>query len=99
MSMVLLEAAMAGKAIVCTTVGESSELLRHGETAMLVEPGDLASMADALTLLVQDAGLRDRLGDAAASELQQQCSAKAMVARYSSLYLRVLALTGGTRLR
>ncbi|MGH8249495.1 MAG: glycosyltransferase [Steroidobacteraceae bacterium] len=90
MSMVLLEAAIAGKPVVCTAVGEAREILRHGETGLLVEPGDEVSMARALTALVQDPAFRERLGGAAAGELRDRCSAARMVAEYESLYRHVL---------
>jgi len=56
------EAAAAGLPIVCSTAaGAAGDLALHGENALLVEPDDEAAVADALRLLLSDAGLRARL--------------------------------------
>jgi glycosyltransferase involved in cell wall biosynthesis len=58
----ILEAMARGVAVVSTPVGGIAELIRHGETGLLVPPEDPAAMARALTLLARNPGLRVRLG-------------------------------------
>ena len=90
MSMVLLEAAAAGKAIVCTAVGEADRIIENGRTGIVVQPGDHAAMVDALERLVLDEKLRARLGRAAQRDVASRCSADQMVAAYTALYSRIL---------
>jgi glycosyltransferase involved in cell wall biosynthesis len=53
----------------CRSVGVI-DCLRDGENGLLVEPGDRAALAEALTRLVDDAELRRRL---AANALEECC--------------------------
>jgi glycosyltransferase involved in cell wall biosynthesis len=63
--MVLPEAGAAELALVSTDVGAIHEIVRDGETGLLVPPGDQAALTAALRTLVADADLRARLGRAA----------------------------------
>lgn len=60
----MIEALAAGKPLVASAVGGIPEVVREGETGLLVPPGDAAALADALRRLVEDAPLRARLGSA-----------------------------------
>ena len=62
---VLLEAAAAGAAIVATAAGGTTDLVRHGETGLIVPVGDSERLRQALELLASDAALRQRLAAAA----------------------------------
>ncbi len=62
---VLLEAAAAGAAMIATPAGGTTDLVRHGETGLLVPPGDPRALAEALELLASDDALRERLASAA----------------------------------
>lgn len=53
-----------GKAVVAPAVGPVKEVLREGETGLLITPGSAAEMAQAIIRLVRDAELRRRLGSA-----------------------------------
>jgi glycosyltransferase involved in cell wall biosynthesis len=61
---VLMEAQSQGLACVATAVSAIPELIRDGETGLLVPPDDVAALATALARLARDADLRARLGDA-----------------------------------
>ena len=69
----LLEAMMAGRPIVATSVGGVPEMIRHGQEALLVAPQDPQALAAAITCVLTDPALARRLGQ----------SAKAASARYS----------------
>ncbi|HLZ34215.1 MAG TPA: glycosyltransferase [Nitrospira sp.] len=49
----ILEAMAAGRPVVATTVGGIPEFVRQGETGILVKPGDAASLANAISSLLQ----------------------------------------------
>jgi len=61
---VLLEAQSQQLACVSTRVSGIPELIQDGVTGLLVEPRAVASLADALTRLIDDPALRRRLGEA-----------------------------------
>jgi glycosyltransferase involved in cell wall biosynthesis len=61
----LFEYMAMGKAIVASNLDQIGEVLRHGETAWMVPPGDAPTLADGLARLVDDRQLRASLGDAA----------------------------------
>ncbi|MGQ0486738.1 MAG: glycosyltransferase family 4 protein [Hyphomicrobiales bacterium] len=63
--MSVVEAMAAGLAVVATPVGAVEEIVTHGETGLLVQPGNAGQLADALRQLILDAPLRARLGKAA----------------------------------
>lgn len=70
MNYTLLEAMGAGQAIVSTNVGGPAEVLKDGETALLVPPDDPGAMAKALKRLLDDPALAARLGQAARAEVE-----------------------------
>lgn len=59
----VLEAMASGTPVVCSRVGGLPEVVRDGETGLLVEPGDLDGLRDRLALLLGDRRLARRLGD------------------------------------
>ena len=76
----LFEYMAAGRAIVATRVGQIPDMLRDGETALLVPPEDPQAMAVALARLQDDDDLRARLGATARREAQLGHSWEARVA-------------------
>jgi len=64
--MVLLEAMSEGLACVsCDCETGPGEMIRHGENGWLVPANDVSALAEALDALMQDPGLRRRLGERA----------------------------------
>ena len=61
----LFEYMAMGKGIVASRLGQIGEVLAHEETGLLVEPGDVEELSDAILRLTQSPGLRERLGAAA----------------------------------
>lgn len=65
-----LEAMACGLAIVTTRTGAVPEYLENEVQALLVDPGDSTALAAALRRLIEDPGLRHRLGKAALRRVQ-----------------------------
>jgi glycosyltransferase involved in cell wall biosynthesis len=88
-----LQSAMA-LALPCisTSRGALGEVVRHNETALIAEP-NAQEFAAAMQLLMQDAALRRRLGDAARQEVQNRFSAERMVANTINVYEELLRET------
>ncbi len=60
----IIEAMASGVAVVATPVGAVPDIVRDGETGLLVRAGDVDALEAALTRLVRDRALRRRLGAA-----------------------------------
>ncbi len=91
MSMVVLEAMAAGRPILATAVGDNPQVLRQDETGILVPPGDADALAAGMIRLLQDEGLRSRLGRGAFDAYEAGFTARAMAQRYLATYQEVLA--------
>lgn len=70
-SMSMLESMMHGNCIVASGIDGIPEDVRHGVEAWLIPPADPVALADALEKLLQDAGLRSRMGDAAQARFME----------------------------
>ena len=90
MSVVILEAMAAGKPIVATRVGENSKILDDGVDGMLVTPGDVEGMVATLCRLLDDDGLRLRMGTAARAKVDRQFTVAHMAHAYEQVYRDVV---------
>jgi glycosyltransferase involved in cell wall biosynthesis len=76
----LLDLLAAGVPVVAEAVGQNREYIRHGETGWLVEPGGVADFAEAVSHLLENTRLRERLGQAAASDVRERFAWERLVA-------------------
>lgn len=90
LSIAVLEAMAVGRAIVASNVGGIPELLGHNERGRLVPPGDAASLATAITRLLDDEVSRRRLGQKALDHVSRHFGVPTMVASVESLYESIL---------
>ena len=87
----MAEAQACGVPTVCTELGTATSVVnRHGETGLVVRPGSVEALAEALATLGSDAALRARLGGRA-RELATRFASEPMVARTRAVYDEVLA--------
>jgi len=86
----LIAALAAGTAIVSTDVGGVRDVVRDGETGLLVEAGDTAGIASAFERLAADPGLRRGLAEAGRSDVRQRYSVERLVGDVDGLYRRLL---------
>jgi glycosyltransferase involved in cell wall biosynthesis len=88
----LLEAAACGRPLIASDVPGCREIARDGVNALLIPPDDPVALADAVTRLAADAGLRRRLGAAGRKLVEQEFSSErvghAVVALYAQLLNR-----------
>jgi glycosyltransferase involved in cell wall biosynthesis len=87
----VIEAMAAGKPVVATSVGALPEIIQHGETGLLVPPGDPPALANAIRMLLEDKRLATRLATAARARVEREFTAKRMVDRVTSVYTEALA--------
>ncbi len=86
----LLEAMLAGRAVVATDVGSVSDAVVDGKTGLIVPVDAPEAMAAALRRLRNDAGLRIRLGAAARDLVSRRFTPRAMAAAYEKVYEEIL---------
>lgn len=61
-----------GKAIVASNLDSMGSVLRHDETAILVEPGDVQSLTEGIVRLSNDPELCEYLGEKAHREVVEK---------------------------
>lgn len=93
MSVAVLEAMAAGRAVLATRVGENARVIEDGVDGLLVHPTDVEGMTAALAGLAADPGLRERLGKEAARKVAARFTVDGMAREYERIYLR-LATSG-----
>jgi glycosyltransferase involved in cell wall biosynthesis len=85
----LFEYMAADKAIIASRLGQIGEVLEHGVTAWLTEPGDVSDLAEGLAALAERPELRRELGANARREAIQrhswQQNSRRVIEAYSSL--------------
>ena len=91
MSRVLFEYLAAGRAVIASRVGVAAEVLKDGESALLVPGGDAPELARALDRLLGDPALRRRLGERAAVLSHERLSGARVTARLIDHYRRLAA--------
>jgi glycosyltransferase involved in cell wall biosynthesis len=86
----LLEAAACGLALIAGDVPGCRNIVRDGETGILVPPGDANALADAISRLARDAGLREVMGNNARALVEERYSERILVERMLGLYRELL---------
>ena len=84
--MALLEAMVAGKAIVASATSGIPEAIVDNREGLLVTPSDVAGLAEALRNLLTNPVRRASLGQAASVRAEKEFTAQVMAERYERLY-------------
>lgn len=87
-----LEAMASGRPLIATKVGGLEELVKHGKTGILVNPGSPDELADAIEMLLDDKNLRSRLGENARREAELEYSWDVVINKIINVYKTI---TGG----
>jgi glycosyltransferase involved in cell wall biosynthesis len=77
----LFEYMAMGRPVVASRLGQIGDILVHGDTAWLVDPGDVQALADGLTVLIDNPALQALLGSNARKIAVEQHSWRSHVLR------------------
>jgi len=91
MPAVLIEAGLTGVPCVATPIDAIPEVVVDGETGVLVAPGDVGALAEALRELLQDPDRRRRLGAAARAHCAARFTISVVAEQWAGVLRRVLA--------
>ncbi|HEY6772414.1 MAG TPA: glycosyltransferase, partial [Oxalicibacterium sp.] len=90
----LLQASAAGVPIITSRAGGLPEAVADNVSGLLIPPGDVAALTQALRRLLDDAGLRRQMGEAGRARILAEFSIDAMVEGNLAVYRQVLAERG-----
>ena len=87
---VALEAMAAGTPVVVGRTGGFAEIVRHGANGLHAEPGDAASLAEAVLSVLSTDGLADTLRKAAQREVRERYAWAGIAEQTAAVYEEVL---------
>lgn len=82
----LLEASACGRPMIATDVPGCRDVVRHGETGLLVPVDQPVPLADAIVQLANDPALRRRMAQAARKRAETEFSAEVVADQIAALY-------------
>ncbi|HEX6508373.1 MAG TPA: glycosyltransferase family 4 protein [Chloroflexota bacterium] len=86
LGLVVLEAMASGTPVVCSALGGLCEVVHHGETGFLVEPGNVDELRERLTELLENRPLARRMGENARARALERFTWEACADRCLSAY-------------
>jgi glycosyltransferase involved in cell wall biosynthesis len=92
--MSVLEGLSHGLAVITTPVGAHSEVIQPEESGLFIPPGDVPALADALTRVINDDSLRERLGRRGRERFLAEFDVQRYASRLTNLHARVLRYNG-----
>jgi glycosyltransferase involved in cell wall biosynthesis len=87
---VVYEGMSRGKAVIGTAPSGHSDMIVHGETGLLVPPGDVQALTDAMKMLIENPELREQYGRAGRVR-SREFTAQAVIPRFEQLYRQLAA--------
>jgi len=84
----VVEAIACGRPVVSFKIGGISDIVEDGVSGYLCEPESAEELAERIEMLVRDAALRERMGQAARKRAEERFSSDVLVQRFLELYDR-----------
>jgi glycosyltransferase involved in cell wall biosynthesis len=81
----------SGTAVVATETGGAREIIRAGETGLLVPVVDVMRLGDGIISLLGNKGLRNRMGSSAQDSVSAQFGVERMIEETEELYRMAIA--------
>ena len=89
-----LEAALASRPVVAAALGGYLETVAHGETGVLVEPGNRAALVDGIAGLLNDPEYASRLGREARRRVLERFTPERSAAELLDVWRKIAPLPG-----
>jgi glycosyltransferase involved in cell wall biosynthesis len=86
---VLAEAGAAGVPVVATNSGAKAEIVSDGQTGLLAKSGDIGGLTKACIRLLQDAGLRRKMGEQARARVAELFDIRRTAQEVTTLFEKV----------
>ena len=90
LGVILLQAGVSKCAVVSTPVGGIPEIIKHKETGLMVSPGDVSGLVQAVSLLIAEPEEKKALGEALHQHVKTHFSIENMAREYAALYQQVV---------
>jgi glycosyltransferase involved in cell wall biosynthesis len=87
--MVVIEAMSAGRPLIASRIGGIPDIVTHGESGLLVTPGDAYSLMQAINLLLTNPALRQQMGKNA-EQRSREFRASAVIPRIEQIYHSII---------
>lgn len=94
LGVVLIEALSYGRPVIASAVGGIPDIVRDGQTGLLVPPGDAEALAAAVERYIDDPALATALAEAGRRHVEQRFSWDAITAELVRLYADVAHTAG-----
>jgi glycosyltransferase involved in cell wall biosynthesis len=88
--MVVIEAMSAGRPLIASRIGGIPDIVTHGESGLLVNPGDTEGLRQAIELLLTTPEMRLRMGKAA-KHRSAEFRASAVIPRIEQIYHSIIS--------
>jgi glycosyltransferase involved in cell wall biosynthesis len=85
-----LEAAAYGLPVIATNVGGIPEIVNDGVNGILIEPGNVNELSDAMIKLANDENMRFSMGEAGMKHFKESFSWAQSIDKMEQIYMRVL---------
>ncbi len=86
MGLVLAEALLCGAPVIATNSGGVTDMVRDGETGLLVPERDARALANAIEKILNDRALAQRLAQAGAKFVRAHYTAERVAAQFAEIY-------------
>lgn len=83
---VIVEAMAAARPVVAAQAGGALEIVEPDVTGLLTPPGDVDALTEALRKLMDDAALRQRMGEAGRARAEREYSLQRMAERFTQVW-------------
>ena len=90
MPMCILEAMSYGIPVIATSVGGIPEVVEDKKTGILVPPGDIKKLTEALKYLVENRDIRQKFGEAARRRVEEMFNIETVAMRLDVLFSEVI---------
>jgi glycosyltransferase involved in cell wall biosynthesis len=94
--LVAVEAMLAGLPVVATATGGLVDIVRDGDTGLLVPPSDASAMSNALERILSDPASADAMAERARADVRLRFGPRAIAEQYRALYQRIASTRPST---